>query len=368
MPCGGACVNVQTDLNNCGFCGVLCGTQCINGQCTGVGPTPGCAPGAISCDGACIDPTRDFNNCGGCGKKCTSNNWECAPPGVCRLREEYCEQEGKVSCGTYCSDLEDHYDCGDCGYVCPADEYCEKGLCYIIGSDGTNGKKPFPPKDRELPPKDPQTLVPTDEVTCAPGLEVCAGACTDLSMDPANCGGCGNTCNAGDTCQQGQCSASSSSTGEQTLAPTTDEPPAEPQPDSVAPETVPASSSSCLEGQVDCGGVCTDLSSDPLNCGACGVTCAPDSSCDFGVCSGPAPVAPSDENVAAPAEEPVEPVAPPETGGGEAESAPVLEPPAEPEPEPVLEQAVEPDPAPAPELPADAAPVADADPALEPQS
>lgn len=321
MACGADCVDIKTDLNNCGGCGNLCGTQCIDGQCTAVGPAPGCAPGTTRCGEACVDLTRSFNNCGQCGKKCDSNNWECAPPGVCRLREEYCEQEGKHSCGTYCSDLDDADDCGECGYYCINDNYCKNGLCYILGSEeGNVGKKPLPPQDRELPPAGQQTLAPTDEVTCASGLDACAGACTDLSSDSLNCGACGNPCGAGDVCQQGQCSTPGSTSGEQTLAPGDDEPQTEPA--ASEPETdAETASPTCPEGQADCGGVCADLSLDPLNCGDCGVACGPGSSCSAGVCSGnPAPADP----------EAVEPELEPDV-------APILEPDPELESEPVLE-------------------------------
>jgi hypothetical protein len=35
-------------------------------------------------------------------------------------------------------------------------------------------------------------------------------------------------------------------------------------------------------------GACVDLSNDPANCGACGVTCGPDVACQQGICLGSA--------------------------------------------------------------------------------
>jgi len=40
----------------------------------------------------------------------------------------------------------------------------------------------------------------------------------------------------------------------------------------------------CLPHEQPCAGGCFDLSSSSLNCGACGVACAPDQVCSAGVC------------------------------------------------------------------------------------
>jgi hypothetical protein len=193
--------------------------------------------------------------------------------------------------------------------------------------------------------------VAADEITCAAGLDICAGACTDLSTDLANCGECGNICDAGEECQQGLCSMPESSSGEQTLAPL-DEPQTEPEPAGTEPVAEP-SSPSCPDGQVDCSGVCTDLSIDPLNCGNCGIACGPGISCDLGVCD--EPIAPEDGDLTAPEDETEEPITPPEPTGSEPEPAlepvtePVLEPEPAPEPDPALEPVpaeTEPEPAP----------------------
>ena len=70
--CGGACVTVASDPNNCGACNNKCmmGQVCVGGGCTGM-----CLPGAgqTNCAGQCVDTTVDNANCGTCGHACGMN-------------------------------------------------------------------------------------------------------------------------------------------------------------------------------------------------------------------------------------------------------------------------------------------------------
>ena len=374
--CGAECVDIKTDLNNCGGCGNLCGTQCINGQCTGVGPTPGCAPGAVLCGDRCLDLSRDFNNCGACGNQCASADWECVPPGECVLTEAYCQQEGKHACGTICESFDSPRACGGCHYYCLQDDSCRDGLCYNIGAGPNEGRPPRP--YNSLATDTRQTLAPVSESTCAPGLVDCSGVCVDLTKDLFNCGVCGVVCGASAACEQGQCVTPGAPSDTQTLAPVDTAPPVETVPESDS-SSEPASDlpvSTCPSGQVDCDGVCTDVTKDPGNCGACGVTCDPGGTCDAGFCSAAtAPTVPetSDTTVAKddavapdspPASTDVEPAAGleappvPVDGGPQSALEPVLEPvpavdpgtgpvPAvEPATEPVTAPATAPEPAP----------------------
>ncbi|MEE3083106.1 MAG: plastocyanin/azurin family copper-binding protein [Candidatus Thermoplasmatota archaeon] len=45
----------------------------------------------------------------------------------------------------------------------------------------------------------------TGECECPEGQTECGGECVDSSSDDNNCGGCGQTCGAGETCEDGSC-------------------------------------------------------------------------------------------------------------------------------------------------------------------
>ena len=94
------------------------------------------------------------------------------------------------------------------------------------------------------------------------GMIECGETCVDNSTDEGNCGSCGNSCQYGEICYNGNCYVICEGCG-------------------------------CPPGLIDCGGTCVDNSTDEDNCGTCGNTCESDEICDNGTCvsTPPAPVA-----------------------------------------------------------------------------
>lgn len=65
--CAGSCVDVRSDRNNCGRCGLICssGEECAAGACV-----INCPSGQTACGSSCADTQRDGANCGACGVRC----------------------------------------------------------------------------------------------------------------------------------------------------------------------------------------------------------------------------------------------------------------------------------------------------------
>jgi len=91
-PANGCETNLDTDPNNCGFCGAVCPAgsnstaSCAAGVCRFF-----CNNGFLNCDGnletGCeVNPQTDDANCGFCGRACASNevcsNGACIVPRV----------------------------------------------------------------------------------------------------------------------------------------------------------------------------------------------------------------------------------------------------------------------------------------------
>ena len=195
--CGGVCVDTTQDEQNCGACGATCasGEGCQSGVCVAV-----CIPdcngkncGDDGCGGVCgtCDGSSPVCHEGVCGPACLANaectNLQCCDlaidGGTCdpfTTNAATCPQ-GEARCGTcanprQCLSIRSNERCGSCFNNCT-----ESGLVCDVGT---------------------LTCI---ELVCPAGQTDCGGVCVDIAVDNGNCGGCGVTCGAGETCQSGAC-------------------------------------------------------------------------------------------------------------------------------------------------------------------
>ncbi len=152
--CGGTCVNIDSDPENCGGCGIDCTGEdmaCVLGSCE-----LACQDPETECGDVCVNIQTDAQNCGGCDVVCEDG--ELCNAGACALD---CDM-GLTACGDSCVDLQaDPNFCGACDVACVGEEMCVDGACVL---------------------------------ECADNEEICNNACVDPLIDVANCGGCDNAC------------------------------------------------------------------------------------------------------------------------------------------------------------------------------
>ncbi|HUB09144.1 MAG TPA: hypothetical protein VMB50_19215 [Myxococcales bacterium] len=244
--CDGVCTDTTQDPANCGSCGTACASgicyttfgastaQCLpaadGGNCASANGGFGCAPGTTCLAGSCVSSS-------GCN----------GPFGFCQAGDGNVGACCQDFLATTCADLAtDPQNCGGCGEQCPSGQTCANGVCSGSVSPCLGGRRGA-----------------YCDLDAGPAFVCClGGGCPDLETDSANCGYCGNACQTGLACLNGQCLATTctSTTAGQT----------------------------CEEGDGGlggcCGNSCLDLGADRDNCGACGAKCASAETCVQGAC------------------------------------------------------------------------------------
>ena len=140
--------------------------------------------------------------------------------------------------------------------------------------------------------------ITVDSALCGPGTTQCSGTCVATAYDPANCGQCGNKCQAGQVCAAGKCALSCPAGLKQCGGGDAGVPFCANLQQS--PGNCGACGNSCKSGEVcsagkcalscqtgltDCSGTCTNTLSDNKNCGACATACKSGEVCSAGKCA-----------------------------------------------------------------------------------
>lgn len=231
--------DLGSDVANCGACGHACRPassayhvhmRCSSGQCQAFCTEDHADCNGIPDDGCESSTLDDPANCGSCGVTC-------APGVACKNGKCGCPP-GTTECGDRCVDLaSDDANCGACGFACldhpPADAGALRPHTYFGCAEGQC-------KDLRCVQNGAEFWADCNGSLDPDGCEV------DLRSDLGNCGSCGKTCAPGK-----QCFSINGLTDCQ-----------------------------CQQGQTLCAAqpplgsaYCTDLESDPRNCGACGYVC-----------------------------------------------------------------------------------------------
>lgn len=118
---------------NCGTCGNLCirFAACVSGTCTP------CGTGTIACGTACVNTNTDVNNCGACGFVCPTPPsglgaarcvaGRCYHSNTCDPQRADCDRSAAGDYEVNTDSNSSH--CGACGNVCGTGTYCCNGAC-----------------------------------------------------------------------------------------------------------------------------------------------------------------------------------------------------------------------------------------------
>ncbi|MFB3765924.1 MAG: hypothetical protein ACE14P_11860, partial [Methanotrichaceae archaeon] len=189
---------------------------------SGAQPPQACPSGQNFCIDKCVDLNSDINNCGGCGKICGIN--EVCQEGQCKSCDDknVCTMDkvingncvhDPISCddGNPCTDDSCNQTTGcirenntaPCNDVdaCTQVDICQNGVCtgtYPVVCTAQD-------KCHDAGYCDRETGVCSDAINPQAGYALCNGACISVLADNNNCGACGNVCTGGQTCINGAC-------------------------------------------------------------------------------------------------------------------------------------------------------------------
>ena len=335
--CGSSCTELATDPENCGSCGKACvaTSVCNNGECsaptvcTEANSGAACAlpegGAGTCCSSACVSGFATTTNCGACGTACPTGSacvsGACQGPdggvgacpagtlsdakGACVLATcpaavsgvsclfgnvarpyDFADVIDGVCCNGVCSNsASDPNNCGACGVVC-ASGACTSGFfggassCVPAPSTPPEGEPCFPPSLWVSSPDGFGECVsqgctgPGGNCALNSDVGICTiegfgtVTCVNLTSDPSNCGALGLTCPSGQTCAAGACSGDVAPCGAGSNGAYCD-----------------LGSSGTGTSMLCCaGGGCTNILTDPQNCGTCGTVCSSNLACVDGHC------------------------------------------------------------------------------------
>jgi hypothetical protein len=119
--CEGRCVDLQSDIKNCGQCGKDClgKPYCVKGACAD------CPRGKTACYGKCVDLETDDSHCGSCSRWCRNDSYyqEFCDGGSC---VDCPSKENKRVCHGKCVSMSTDENCGGCDQRCTPPTHCNK--------------------------------------------------------------------------------------------------------------------------------------------------------------------------------------------------------------------------------------------------
>lgn len=134
------CRNLNSDPNNCNYCGNTCPAPPANAQSTCSGGTCGfaCLSGwgdCTSASGCETDLSTSMSHCGSCGNSCDAAHEVCSS-GQCVPKP--CTYSGQCGSGYYCGAAGTCVVYATCGSTCPSNTQCcpDTGVCFPAAVDG----------------------------------------------------------------------------------------------------------------------------------------------------------------------------------------------------------------------------------------